>query len=199
MLKRIFDVIFSFAAFLFFLPLMGIIAVLIKREDSGPVFYRGLRTGIHEKPFRMFKFRTMVVNADKIGGPSTSDDDPRLLKIGKFLRNYKLDELPQLINIIKGEMSFVGPRPEVPVEVATYSNDEKRIFSVRPGITDWASLTFHNEGEILKGSKDPHQTYREKIRPGKIKLALKYVDEQSFLTDIKIIFQTIFVLFKTRT
>jgi len=141
----------------------------------------------------------MVVDAEKLGGPSTSDDDPRITKIGKLLRKYKLDELPQLINVLKGEMSIVGPRPEVSMEVETYTNEEKRILNVKPGITDFASLTFHNEGEILKGSADPHQTYREKIRPEKLKLALKYVEKQSFWVDLKIIFETIKTLVKART
>jgi lipopolysaccharide/colanic/teichoic acid biosynthesis glycosyltransferase len=158
-----------------------------------------VRVGRYGKPFRIFKFRTMVMNAEKLGGPSTADDDPRITKIGKFMRKYKFDELPQLINVLKGEMSFVGPRPEVPLEVETYNEEEKRILTVRPGITDWASLTYHNEGEILKGAVDPHQAYREKIRPGKIKLALKYVDEQSFITDIKIILDTLITLVKTRS
>lgn len=141
----------------------------------------------------------MVVDAEKLGGPSTSDDDLRITRVGKLLRKYKLDELPQLINVLKGEMSIVGPRPEVSMEVETYTNEEKRILNVKPGITDYASLTFHNEGEILKGSKDPHQAYREKIRPEKLKLALKYVEKQSFWVDLKIIFKTIKALVKTRT
>lgn len=141
----------------------------------------------------------MVVDAEKLGGPSTSDDDPRITRVGKLLRKYKLDELPQLINVLKGEMSIVGPRPEVSMEVETYTNEEKRILNVKPGITDFASLTFHNEGEILKGSPDPHQTYREKIRPEKLKLALKYVEKQSFWVDLKIIFETIKTLVKART
>lgn len=199
MLKRLFDIVFSIIGLILLSPIMLTLAFLIKREDAGPVFYRGVRVGRYGKPFRIFKFRTMVVNAEKIGGSSTADDDPRITRIGKFIRKHKLDELPQLINVLKGEMSFVGPRPEVSTEVETYSEDERRILSVRPGITDWASLRFHNEGEILKGSKDPHKTYREKIKPGKIKLALKYVDEQSFLTDLKIIFKTLITLVKTRT
>jgi len=141
----------------------------------------------------------MVVDAEKLGGPSTSDDDPRITKIGKLLRKYKLDELPQLINVLKGEMSIVGPRPEVSMEVETYTNEEKRILNVKPGITDFASLTFHNEGEILKGSPDPHQTYREKIRPEKLRLALKYVDSKSLSVDLKIILETIKALIKTKT
>lgn len=199
MLKRLFDIVFSLIGLALVSPILVGLAILIKKEDGGPVFYRGVRVGRYGRLFRIYKFRTMVVNAEKIGGSSTADDDPRITRIGKFIRKYKLDELPQLINVLKGEMSFVGPRPEVSTEVETYTLAEKRILLVHPGITDWASLTFHNEGEILKGSRDPHQTYREKIKPGKIKLALKYVDEQSFLTDIKIILKTITTLVKTRT
>ena len=198
-MKRLFDIIFSSLGLLILSPVFLIIAILIKKEDGGPVFYPGIRVGINGKRFRMYKFRTMVVNADKIGGPSTSDDDPRLLKIGKTIRKYKLDEIPQLINVLKGEMSIVGPRPEVPSEVETYTEEEKRVLMVKPGITDWASLTYHNEGEILKGAADPHEAYRQKIKPGKIKLQLKYVDEHSFITDLKIILRTIATLVKTRT
>jgi len=199
MLKRTFDMILSLVAILLIGPLFLWIAFFIKKEDKGPIYYRGVRVGRHEKIFRIFKFRTMVVNAEKLGGPSTADDDPRVTKTGKLLRKYKLDELPQLINILMGEMSFVGPRPEVPMEVETYNYEEKRILNVKPGITDFASLTFHNEGEILKGSSDPHQAYREKIRPEKLRLALKYVDNHSFLIDLKIIFKTIKTLVRTRS
>lgn len=198
-LKRAFDVAASAGGLIVLCPLLFLLAFIIKREDGGPVFYRGVRVGKHGRLFKIFKFRTMVVNAEKIGGPSTADDDQRITGIGKFLRKYKLDELPQLINVFIGEMSFVGPRPEVPMEVATYTEEEKRILLVRPGITDWASLTFHDEGEILRGSPDPHKTYREKIRPQKIQLATKYVDERSFFTDMKIILQTFLTLVKSRT
>jgi len=199
MIKRTFDLIFSTLGFVLFLPFLLIFSIVIKCDSKGPVFYRGLRVGRFGKLFKMIKFRTMVTDAEKIGGPSTSDDDPRITRVGKFLRKFKLDEMPQLINILRGQMSFVGPRPEVPMEVETYNEEEKRILLVKPGITDWASLTYHNEGEILKGNADPHEAYREKIRPGKLKLALKYIDERSFLTDIKIILQTLRTLIKTRT
>jgi len=199
MLKRLFDIIFSLTGLVIFFPLIVILAILIKKEGRGPVLYRGVRVGRGGKLFKMLKFRTMVVDAEKIGGPSTSDDDPRITKSGNLLRKFKLDELPQLINVLKGEMSFVGPRPEVPMEVKTYNDEEKRILTVKPGITDYASLTFHNEGEILKGSEDPHQAYREKIRPEKLRLGLKYVDSQSFRIDIKIIIQTLSALIRTRT
>ena len=198
MLKRLFDMIFSLIGLIISSPLFLLIAILIKLEDSGPIFYRGARVGRFSKPFNMFKFRTMVINAEKIGGPSTANDDPRITKVGRFLRKYKLDELPQLINVLKGEMSFVGPRLEVSLEVDTYTEEEKGILTVRPGITDWASIKFHNEGEILRGSKDSHQTYREKIRPEKLKLGLDYAKNHSLLVDFRILMQTFLMLFITR-
>jgi len=198
-MKRLFDIAFSLFFLIILSPLFLCIAFFIKKEDRGPALYQGVRVGRHGNLFRIRKFRTMVLNAENLGGPSTSDDDPRITKTGNLLRKYKLDELPQLINVLKGEMSFVGPRPEVPMEVKTYNDEEKRILTVKPGITDYASLTFHNEGEILKGSDDPHQTYREKIRPEKLRLGLKYVDSKSFWIDMKIIIQTITALIRTRT
>lgn len=143
----------------------------------------------------MWKFRTMVENAEAIGGADTADDDSRLTKIGKILRKYKIDELPQLINIFMGEMSFVGPRPEVVWKVEQYNAEEKNILNMRPGMTDYASLFFPNEGEILKGSIDPKKTYDEKIRPEKIRLGLEYVRNHSFFEDIKIIFKTLGAVF----
>lgn len=196
MAKRIFDIIFSFFGLALTLPLLIIIAILIKFDSKGPVFYRGIRIGQFGKQFKIFKFRTMVEKAEELGDPSTAADDPRITKFGRLLRKYKLDELPQLINILKGEMSLVGPRPEVSEEVATYSATEREILKAKPGMTDFASLWDFHEEEILKGSKNPHQTYREKIKPMKIKLALEYVKKPSFLTDIKIIFLTIKKLFK---
>ena len=192
MIKRLFDIIFSFFGLILISSLFLLIVILIKLDSKGPVFYRGKRAGKDGKEFRIFKFRTMIMNAEKLGGPSTSADDPRLTKFGKFLRKHQLDELPQLINVIKGEMSFVGPRPEVPSEVETYDKETKRmILSVKPGMTDLATLTNLHEEEILKGSKDPHQAYREKIKPKKLKLAVEYVKKRSFWLDIKIIFQTL--------
>jgi transketolase len=136
----------------------------------------------------------MVVDAEKLGGPSTSDDDPRVTKVGKPLRRYKLDELLQLLNVVKGEMSLVGPRPEVPLEADFYTPQERELLSVRPGITDWASIRFRNEGEILKGSSDPHQAYREKIRPEKIRLGLEYVKRHSLWVDLRIILATLWAI-----
>jgi len=195
-MKRLFDIVFSLLGLMLTTPILLILAILIKREDGGPVFYRGVRVGRHGKLFRIFKFRTMVVNAEKIGGSSTADDDPRITKIGKFIRKYKLDELPQLINVLKGEMSFVGPRPEVQHYVNMYTNEEKAILNVKPGITDWASMWNSDEGAILAGSTDAEKTYMEKIRPEKIRLQLKYVKERSFWVDVIIVFQTLFKLIK---
>jgi lipopolysaccharide/colanic/teichoic acid biosynthesis glycosyltransferase len=190
-LKRIIDIIFSLLGIIILSPLFALIAYIIKKEDGGTVFYRGLRVGKDSIPFQMIKFRTMVINAEKIGGPSTADDDPRITRIGKKLRKYKLDELPQLLNVFKGEMSMVGPRPEVRQYVDMYTEEEKQILTVKPGITDWASLWNPDEGALLAGSSDPEKTYLEKIRPEKIRLQLKYVREQSFWSDIKIILLTV--------
>lgn len=168
----------------------------IRGEDGGSVFYRGVRVGLNGRAFRIFKFRTMVVNAEKLGGSSTADDDARITRIGKVLRKYKLDELPQLINVLKGEMSFVGPRPEVQHYVDMFTEEERAILSVRPGITDWASLWNNDEGAILAGSPDPEKTYMKEIRPEKIRLQLKYVRERSFPVDLKIILQTLFAIIR---
>jgi lipopolysaccharide/colanic/teichoic acid biosynthesis glycosyltransferase len=191
MLKRPFDLVSSLLGLILISPVLVTLAILIKKEDGGPVFYRGVRVGRFGKPFRIFKFRTMVLNAEKLGGPSTADDDPRITRVGKFIRKFKLDELPQLINVLKGEMSVVGPRPEVQMYVDMFTEEEKTILSVRPGITDWASIWNPDEGAILAGSPDPEKTYMEKIRPEKIRLQLKYVRERSLWVDLKIILWTL--------
>jgi lipopolysaccharide/colanic/teichoic acid biosynthesis glycosyltransferase len=144
----------------------------------------------------MLKFRTMVVNADKIGGSSTPDDDQRITRVGRFLRRYKLDELPQLINVVRGEMSLVGPRPQVKWAVDLYTPEERRVLTVKPGITDYASLRFPNEGEILKGSTDPDRDYMEKIHPEKMRLSLEYIELRSMRVDIGIIFQTLLAIIR---
>ena len=172
-------------------PLLCALAVCIWLEDRGPVLYRGLRVGLGGKPFRIFKFRSMVINAEKIGGPSTADGDPRITRVGRFVRKYKLDEWPQLINVVMGDMSLVGPRPEVPQYVALYSEEERAILTVRSGITDWATLWNPDEGAVLAGSPDPEKTYLEKIRPVKIRLQLHYVRTRSLWTDLTIIARTL--------
>ncbi len=146
----------------------------------------------------MYKFRTMVVNAERLGGPSTPEDDPRLTRTGRMLRRFKLDELPQLFNVLKGEMSFVGPRPQVVEEVANYSEGERLLLSVRPGITDWSSLRFHNEGEILHGHTDPDRAYAELIRPEKMRLGLEYVRRATLKDDVEILFRTALLPLTTR-
>lgn len=195
-IKRLFDIAASLLVLVVAGPLILAVALVIKVNSKGPVFYRGTRVGKDGKKFHMLKFRTMVVNADCLGGPSTSDDDPRLTKVGKQIRRYNLDELPQLINVLKGDMSIVGPRPEVPEEVEQYTEEEKALLSVRPGMTDYASIKFNNEGEILRGSKDPHQAYREAIRPEKIRLGLEYVNTRSICVDFEIIFRTLMILLR---
>ena len=174
-----------------------VLALLIKASSSGPVFYLGERVGKGGKHFKMYKFRSMVQNADQIGGPSTPADDPRLTSIGKFLKRFQLDEFAQLINVFRGEMSLVGPRPEFPPYVAMMTPAEKRaILSVKPGMTDFASLWNFHEGELLQGSQDPEKIYLEKIRPEKLRLQMKYVKEQSLWLDIKIIVMTILKIFQ---
>lgn len=196
MLKRSFDFLLSFFGLVIISPLLLAISLWIKIDSFGPVFYRGERVGQFGKKFRIFKFRTMVQNADKMGGPSTASDDPRLTKIGNFLKKYQLDELPQLINVFLGQMSLVGPRPEVPFYVNMMTEEEKKIIlSVPQGMTDLASLWDFHEGEILKGSPDPEKAYMEKIRPKKLELQEEYAKNHNFFLDLKIIFQTIFKIF----
>ena len=198
MTKRFFDIIFSGLELIILSPLLFTFALIIKFTSPGPVFYRGVRAGLNFKEFKIYKFRTMVINADEIGGPSTREGDPRVTKIGKFLRKYKLDELPQLINVFKGEMSLVGPRPEVPEYAKLYQSEEKIVYTIRPGMTDYASLWDINEAEILKDARTFEETekiYLEKIRPEKVRLQMKYVKEKSLWADIKILWRTFLELF----
>ena len=196
MVKRIFDFLGSLLGLMLLSPVLLLIALLIKVDSRGPVFYRGVRVGLFGGVFKIFKYRTMIINAEKVGGSSTPDDDPRLTRLGKFLRRYKLDELPQLINVLKGDMSLVGPRPQVQWAVDLYTPEQRTVLTVRPGITDYASVHFPNEGEILKGSTNPDQDYMEKIHPKKMRLSLEYVRERSLWVDLKIIFQTIAAIFQ---
>ena len=191
MLKRLLDIVVSLLGLLLLLPLFVALAILVKQESPGEVFYRGVRVGRFGKPFRIFKFRTMVHDAEKLGASSTPEDDPRVTRVGRFLRKYKMDELPQLLNVIRGEMSLVGPRPQLLWAVERYSPEEKEVLSVRPGITDYASLRFRNEGEILRGSMDPDKDYFDKIHPEKMRLSLEYVRRQSFWLDCDILVRTL--------
>jgi len=192
-IKRIFDIVFSFLAVYFVLLILIIIAIVVKFTSKGPIFYRGWRTGLYGKPFRIYKFRTMVIDAEKIGGPSTALDDRRLTIIGKFLRKYKLDELPQFINILKGEMSIVGPRPQVKTYTDLYTDEERVILSVKPGLSDFASIKFINLDSVL-GNNDVDNKYINEIEPEKNILRLKYARNHSLSVDMKIILETIRVL-----
>lgn len=195
--KRLFDISASLIGLIVTVPIFAVLVLAIKLDSRGPALYSGVRVGKSGKQFRMHKFRSMVQNADKIGGPSTAGDDPRLTRMGKFLKKFQLDELPQLFNVLKGEMSLVGPRPDVPYYVDMMTSEEKQvILSVRPGMTDWASLWNFHEGEVLRGAEDPEKAYQEKIRPGKIRLQMKYVKEQNLWVDVKIILQTIKQIFQ---
>jgi lipopolysaccharide/colanic/teichoic acid biosynthesis glycosyltransferase len=190
LMKRLVDITLSTISLIVLSPLFFAVAIFIKFDSPGPVFFKGIRIGKNGIPFRIYKFRTMVVNAEELGGPSTPADDPRLTRVGKILRKYNLDELPQFINVFKGEMSIVGPRPEVPQYVEMFSEKEKEILTVHPGITDWASLWNPDEGAVLAGSNDAEKVYFEKIWPEKHRLELEYVRNCSPWTDVKIIFLT---------
>jgi len=190
-LKRLMDLAVAALGLVVLGPVILVLALFIKLGSSGPVFYRGERVGLGGGTFFILKFRTMIESAEKSGGSSTPKDDPRVTSVGHFLRKWKLDEVPQLINVLRGEMSLVGPRPQVRWAVDLYTPEECRLLSVRPGMTDWASIRFRNEAEILLGSDDPDSQYLEKIAPEKIRLGLWYVDNQSILEDLRIIFATL--------
>lgn len=192
--KRCLDVIISSCVIVVLAPVFVLIALAIKRDTRGPALYRARRVGAGGRHFAMLKFRTMVVGADRAGGPSTPDDDPRITRLGRYLRKYKLDELPQLINVLKGDMSLVGPRPEVPQYVAMFTKDERQILAVRPGITDLATLWNADEGALLAASDDPERVYLEVIRPRKIQLQLEYVRSRSCWSDLRIIWQTLMIV-----
>lgn len=193
MIKRTTDIAISLAALLVTSPLFLFIALGIRLDSAGPIIYRSGRTGRYGKPFTMYKFRTMVVNAEQMGGPSTGYHDPRLMPVGFFLRRWKLDELPQFINVLKGEMSVVGPRPEVPEYTNLYNEEEKVILSVRPGITDYSTLEFPDLDKVL-GDADPDEVYMRTIWPRKNQLRVKYVHDHTFLKDLAIISRTILAM-----
>jgi lipopolysaccharide/colanic/teichoic acid biosynthesis glycosyltransferase len=191
--KRAIDIVAAAVLLLLTAPLSLLIALAIKLDSRGPVLYRGERVGRGGRRFRMNKFRTM--RADDGSGPSsTADDDPRITRVGRRLRRSKLDELPQLLNVLLGDMSLVGPRPQVPWAVARYTPAEREVLQVRPGITDFASLEFRHEGELLRGSADPDRTYLELIHPRKMQLARAYVEQMSLRVDLQILLSTLAVL-----
>ena len=191
MLKRVMDIAISGCALLVIWPVLALIALAIKIDDPGPVFYRQVRVGKNGKEFRIYKFRTMVVDADKKGLAITVGRDNRITRMGRLLRKTKLDELAQLINVFTGEMSFVGPRPEVPKYVNMYTPYQRQVLLVRPGITDYASIAYRNENDLLEGADDPERMYIDVIMPDKIELNMKYLREISPIADLKLIFGTI--------
>lgn len=190
-LKRAMDVAISAAALLVLWPLFLLIALAIKIDDPGPVFYRQERVGRGGKTFRIFKFRSMVADADKKGLQITVGRDSRITRVGAFLRRTKLDELAQLLNVLAGQMSFVGPRPEVPRYVRLYTPYQRQVLLVRPGITDYASIAYRNENDLLEGAPDPEKMYIETIMPAKIELNMKYLHEISPLADIRLMVKTV--------
>ncbi|SHK15831.1 Sugar transferase involved in LPS biosynthesis (colanic, teichoic acid) [Clostridium cavendishii DSM 21758] len=189
--KRIFDFIFSILGLIIVSPMFLIIAILIKIDSNGDVFFKQLRVGQFSKPFYIYKFRTMVNDAERLGKQITVGNDSRITKVGAFLRKYKLDELPQLINVFKGEMSFVGPRPEVPRYVKMYDKEQRQVLLVKPGITDLASLEYKEENEILGNVENPEKYYIECIMPHKLNLNMQYINKANLISDIKIILKTI--------
>lgn len=177
-------------------PVMFGAAVAIRLGSPGPVLYRGLRVGCNSKSFHVLKFRTMVVDADRIGGSCTADDDQRITPVGRLLRKTKLDELPQLINVLKGEMSLVGPRPEIKEFTRLYDARQQQILTLRPGITDFATIWDSDEGAKLAGAADPEKAYLETILPTKLQLQLKYLETRSFWVDVKLLVRTVALVLK---
>ena len=192
--KRLFDLFFTIPGLIVLLPLFLIIALLIKLDDGAAVFFFQERIGWRGKPFRMWKFRSMVVNAEKIGTQLTVGRDNRITKVGRFLRTSKIDELPQLMNVLLGEMSLVGPRPEVPRYVSLYTPEQAKVLELVPGMTDLASIAYRNENDILANSLDPEQEYIEKIVPDKIQINLQYAARASIWNDFLVILKTIKVI-----
>ena len=193
MTKRLFDLTISILLIVTVLPLLIVIAIAVKVTSRGDVLYRGLRVGLNNKGFYIFKYRSMVLNAESKGGYSTAMDDQRLTKIGRILRRYKLDELPQLINVVRGEMSLVGPRPQVFYYTDKYKGDQKLILSVKPGITDFASLYF-SDMDLILGQRNVDKKYEDEIEPIKNILRLRYVKERTFFLDIRILIETAFTI-----
>ena len=197
-MKRLFDILAGGLAFVALSPLLLIIAIWIKLDSKGPVFYRQVRVGRYNKDFRIFKFRSMRVGADKGSLVTIGGHDPRVTRSGYFIRKFKFDELPQLINVIVGDMSLVGPRPEVRHYVDYWTPEQMHVLDVRPGITDPASIKFRNENELMEKAEDPEKYYIEVIMQEKIKLYLEYVEKHSFWYDIGLIFKTFWVIVKER-
>lgn len=193
-MKRLLDITASGLGLIFLSPLFLIVALWIKYDSPGPVFYRQSRVGRYGKDFRLFKFRSMRVGSDKKGLITVGGHDPRVTRSGYYIRKYKLDELPQLINVFIGDMSLVGPRPEVRKYVDLYTPEQLHVLDVRPGITDLASIRYRNENELLAKASDPEQYYREVVMQDKLRINLEYISDHSFFRDLKIIFMTFKVI-----
>lgn len=196
MMQRFFDIIISFIALILLLPIFFFIAVWIKCDSIGPIFYKQVRVGKDGVDFCLYKFRSMKVGADKRGFITIGGRDPRITRSGYFIRKYKLDELPQLLNVLIGDMSLVGPRPEVRRYVDLYTEEQRLVLSVRPGITDYASIEYIDENEILGKSLNPEKTYIEDIMPEKIRYNMKYINKPTLFEYFKIIFLTVFNIFR---
>ncbi|MEI8116637.1 MAG: sugar transferase [Flavobacteriia bacterium] len=197
-MKRIFDVLFSGLVLICFIPIGLVLAILILLESKGGVFFKQVRIGKNGTPFYLFKFRSMFIDAESLGKITIGSRDPRITRVGFYIRRYKLDEFPQFINVIRGEMSIVGPRPEVKEYVDLYSEEQRKILAVKPGITDYASLTYFHENEILAKSENPQQTYIQEVMPEKIRLNEKYLANPTLLQDILIIRKTVVKMFFSR-
>ena len=191
-----FDIFFSLLGILFLLLLFLFVAIAIKCSSKGPVLFKQERVGKNGKTFKIWKFRSMVVDAEAKGRQITTDGDSRITKVGKFIRKTKIDELPQLFNVLSGKMSFVGPRPEVPRYVELYTEEQRKVLTVKPGITDLASIEYRNENDLLKEAEDPDRKYIEEIMPAKLELNLKYIEKAGFFYDIGLIFKTVFKVIK---
>ena len=193
-MKRVFDILASFLGLFIISPLFVILAIWIKLDSKGPVFYKQVRVGRGNKDFYLYKFRSMCMGADKAGLITVGGRDSRITKSGYYIRKYKLDEFPQLINVLKGDMSLVGPRPEVRKYVELYTPEQMHVLDVRPGITDLASIRYRNENELLEKAEDPDKYYIEVIMQDKLRINLEYVKNHSFLYDIKLIFVTLWAI-----
>ena len=193
-MKRLMDILASFFGLLLTSPILLTFMFLVWRQDRHSPFYIAPRMGKNEQPFQMVKLRSMIKNADKSGVDSTAADDMRITRVGHLIRKFKLDELTQLMNVLKGDMSLVGPRPNVQRETDLYTSEEKKLLLVRPGITDFSSIVFSDEGDILEGQDDPDIAYNQLIRPGKSRLGLFYIENKSFGVDIQLIWFTVLAI-----
>ncbi len=189
-MKRLFDIVVALFFIILLLPFMLIMAMAVAVDSRGGIFYRQLRVGKNNKDFYLLKFRTMQVNADRKGLLTVGSRDPRVTRVGYYLRKYKLDELPQLFNVLAGQMSMVGPRPEVRKYVDLYNEEQRKILFVKPGITDYASIEYFNESDLLAKSSNPEDTYIREIMPAKLEINKKYIADQSLLVDLSILFKT---------